>query len=203
MKKQTIAIDVDDVLAVSVPAWVEYSNRRWGTNLRIDDYTEDWAKMWQIEQHEVLKRADEMQEGKLVTTFPKFVQAEKVLQKLAKSYNLVVMTSRGEALRTDTLDWINEHFGKIFTEVHLTGFYDGKHTNPSTMTKAALCKSVGVDYLIDDHPKHCFGVAEAGMKALLFGDYTWNRQYSAKNVPENVTRVHNWQEVLEFFDGRS
>jgi 5'(3')-deoxyribonucleotidase len=201
MSKQVIAIDVDDVLAISVPAWVEYSNKRWGTHLTADDYTEDWAKMWQIDQEEVQKRAVEMREGALLKAFPKFVEAEEILKKLATKYKLVVMTSRGEALRQDTLDWLKEHFGDIFTEVHHTGFYDGQHTDPFNMTKAALCKSVGVDYLIDDHPKHCFSVAEAGMKSLLFGNYSWNREYTAKNVPDGVVRVYNWQEVEAYFSG--
>lgn len=40
---KTIAVDLDDVLSASVPGFVAYSNKRWGTTLTLDDYDEDCA----------------------------------------------------------------------------------------------------------------------------------------------------------------
>jgi 5'(3')-deoxyribonucleotidase len=200
MSKQIIAVDVDDVLAISTAAWVTYSNKKWGTRLTVEDYTEDWAKMWGLNQPQVLKRADQMSQDKLTTTFDKFQDAETILKNLSKHYKLVITTSRGEILRKDTLEWINMHFEGVFEEVHHTGFYDGQHKDPFDLTKAELCKSIGANYLIDDHPKHCFAAAEAGVHSLLFGDYPWNR--SIRKLPAGVTRVPNWQEVEEFFNDK-
>lgn len=42
-------------------------------------------------------------------------------------------------------------------------------------------------------------VAESNIQALLFGDYLWNK---ADNLPKNVSRVKNWQDVKEFFDAQ-
>lgn len=43
-KLKTIAVDLDDVLAISAQALVEYSNSRWGTRLTVEEYDEDWER---------------------------------------------------------------------------------------------------------------------------------------------------------------
>jgi uncharacterized HAD superfamily protein len=68
------------------------------------------------------------------------------------------------------------------------------------MTKTKILAEIGANYLIDDQPKHCIAAAEAGITALLFGDYKWNKDIELKT---NMVRVKNWQEVTEYFDGRS
>jgi 5'(3')-deoxyribonucleotidase len=196
-KRKTIAVDIDDVLAASAEGWVNYSNQKWGTKLQVDDYDEDWAKMWGVDHQERLKRAQHLYRSGLVSTFQKIDEAKHVLEKLSKKYKLVITTSRVQAVQKDTLEWIDRYYKGLFDEVHLAGFFDGGHQDAYKMTKAELCKSIGADYLIDDHPKHCFAVAEAGMITLLFGDYVWNR--NIKELPPGVIRVKNWQEVLEFF----
>ena len=66
-------------------------------------------------------------------------------------------------------------------------------------TKAELCQKLGVDCLIDDQLKHCIGVAELGMEAILFGDYGWNQ---SEALPTGVRRVVSWKGVEEYFDGK-
>ena len=40
--------------------------------------------------------------------------------------------------------------------------------------------------------KHCLAVAETGRRALLFGDYNWNKQTV---LSAGVERVVDWAEV--------
>jgi 5'(3')-deoxyribonucleotidase len=200
--KQTIAVDVDDVLAANAEAFVEYSNAKWGTSLKPADYDEHWAVIWGIDQddHEELeKRAVEF----LTHTTPKykhFPEAEEALRRLSENYDLVVVTSRRAAMSADTLAWIDEHFPRIFKKVHFAGIWDKMAEDRINITKAEVVKQVGAGYLIDDQPKHCIAAAEAGIKSILFGDYKWNR--GTKLTP-NMVRAKNWQEVLEYFDGKS
>lgn len=49
MKRLTIAVDIDDVLADNAAGFVTFSNERWGTNLTPDDYGEHWVKVWQVD----------------------------------------------------------------------------------------------------------------------------------------------------------
>ena len=198
--KKTIAVDVDDVLAASAEGWVKYSNETWGTNLKLEDYQEDWAQTWGVDYDESERRATIIHETGVMDTYGHFPDAKEVLTELAESYRLVVTTSRMEAVREGTIAWLDQYYGGIFEDVHLAGFYDkGNQYEGLQMTKAGLLQSIGADYLIDDQPKHCFAAAEVGMEALLFGDYKWNR--ALDTIPKGVVWCKNWAEVKKFFDG--
>ncbi|HET6924217.1 MAG TPA: hypothetical protein VFH39_00100 [Candidatus Saccharimonadales bacterium] len=196
--RKTIAVDVDDVLATSVQSWVAYSNQQWGTNLTVDDYDEDWAKMWGVDQKEARQRALHLYESGVVGTFGHFEEAKAVLQRLAERYKLVITSSRVEHVRQHTLEWLDDRFGGIFEEIHLAGIFDDGHPDAIKMTKSKLLQSIGANYLIDDHPKHCFAAAAVGIPSLLFGEYVWNRNVT--DLPSGVTRCLNWQEVGAYFD---
>jgi 5'(3')-deoxyribonucleotidase len=204
--KPVIAVDVDDVLAANAKGFVEFSNRRWGTSLKPEDYHEHWAEMWGIEHQEMLKRREKIVEAKLFTSYDFLEDAKTVLTELSKSYKLVILTSRTVDISEDTVGWINNYFGDLFSDIHFAGIWEKLNRNEAAVedvikvTKAEIGKQIGADYLIDDQPKHCIAAAEAGIKSLLFGNYGWNE--GVKLVP-NMVRVKNWQEVLEYFDGRS
>lgn len=197
---KTIAVDIDDVLAISARALVEFSNARWGTHLTVEDYDEDWAKMWGVDHAEESRRSDVWHtSGGIVQKQPR-EEGLKVLKELAKSYKLVVATSRRKIIQKDTEDWITKHFGGIFSAVHFSGIWDARTPQSHMQTKAQMCADIGADYLIDDQVKHCVGAAENGVQALLFGDYAWNR---SAVLSAGVTRVNDWQAVGDFFNGRN
>lgn len=200
MTRKTIAIDIDDVLATSVQGFVEFSNQYWGTNLSIDDYNERWSEMWKVSHEEEVRRAGIIYRSGLVRRFGAVDDAFGVLKQLREKYKLVITTSRASQTKSDTLAWIDLHFPNIFSEVHLAGFYDELNEDSHMHTKAELCRSIGADYLVDDHPKHCFAAAEVGIPSLLFGEYSWSRNLGV--LPKGVTRVTNWQEVRNFFDAK-
>ena len=202
MPKKTIAIDIDDVLAANAEGFVEFSNQRWGTHLKPDDYTEHWAEMWGVDFEEVEKRRNIIVKERLFLNHRLFEEAHSVLKKLAKNYKLVVVSFRGPRVQADTIDWINQSFDGIFSEVHFAKIWDRPiHIlEQLKMTKAEVCREIGADYLVDDQPKHCLAAAEAGITALLFGDYKWTR---VNNLPKNVIKVRNWPAVLEYFNAKS
>lgn len=198
--RPVIAVDIDDVLSASAKGFVEYSNKKWGTNLKPDDYDEHWAQIWQIDYEEELKRRDTILRERLFTRYSFFDEAKPALARLAKNYKLVIITSRGSHISKDTKEWIGLHFENIFSEIHFAKIWDQNHlhtTEKLKLTKAELCREAGASYLIDDHPKHCIAAAKLGIRTLLFGNYGWNKD--TKLVP-GMVRVRNWKEVLEYFD---
>lgn len=197
MKKKTIAVDIDDVLALGAYGFVKFSNETWGTNLTVEDYDERWAIMWQVDHEEEKKRAQEIYQSGIVEHFGHFEEAVDVLLYLKKRYKLVITTSRVHKVKDYTIRWIEKNFKDIFEEIHLAGLYDKLTPNSHRLTKADLVKSIGANYLIDDHPKHCNAAAGVGIKAFLFGDYRWNRD---EKIASGVQRVKDWQEVLEYFE---
>lgn len=201
---KTIAVDIDDVLAANAEAFVAYTNKKWGTNLTIDDYDEHWAKVWQVEHDEERKRVNEIYASGIFKKYRHFPEALPVLNELAQRYKLVVLTSRQKSLAGDTIDWVQKYFKNVFSEIHFSGIWDDWNKKSSEMihhTKAEIAGQIGADYLIDDQLKHCGAAAGAGIKTILFGDYKWNQ--TKESLPKNMTRAKDWPEVLKYFNGQS
>jgi uncharacterized HAD superfamily protein len=200
MKRKTIAVDIDDVLAASAEGFAEFSNKQWGMNISAADYDENWAKAWGLPLEKAVKFADDFHALGAFGQYRYIEHAVPVLKKLSARYKLIVVTSRRKILKPETDTWIERHFPAIFEELHYAGIYDSvdDHLHALKQHKAGLCRELGADYLIDDQLKHCFAAAECGMQALLFGRYNWNEVKAP--LPKNVVRVSNWDEVEEYFD---
>jgi uncharacterized HAD superfamily protein len=195
--KPVIAVDIDGVLVSEAEFIVHYSNKHWGHNLSLDDYREHWADMWKVGPEEVERRADILHSPGIIKKYRLLDNAHRVLSELSKNFRLIVITSRRKMVEEETIDWLEENFGDIFEQIHFTGFWDTITVESHLLSKADLSKELGVTYLIDDQPKHCFGAAKHGIKAILFGDYAESRHL---DPPEGVKRCSNWQEVLEYFE---
>lgn len=197
--KPLIAIDVDDVLADNAGGFVAFSNERWGTNLKPEDYDEDWMTMWGIDLEEAVKRRDVLFASGTQRKYDHNHDALHVLRRLAVRFNLSIVTSRHAATRDDTRAWIHERYPNIFTDetIHFAGLWDDPDHTSIHKTKADVIESLGAEYLIDDQLKHCLAVASSGRKAVLFGNYSWNQ---ASELPRNVTRASDWAAVETYFN---
>lgn len=195
--KPTIAVDVDEVLAQHAQEFVDFSNRNYGTHLTIDDYSDHWLDMWKVDRDEGERRAKEFHNSTHISDMARLNDADKVLKELAKKYRLVIITARRLELEKVTLAWLDKHYPLLFAEVKFVNVWAHRG---DVVSKAEVGRELGASYLIDDNPTQCKLAAEAGIKALLFGDYVWNR---ANDSVEGVTRVANWQEVKEYFDAQT
>lgn len=198
MAKQTIAVDIDDVLAANAAGFVAYSNERWGTNLRVEDYQEHWGELWQVDMAETDRRAVEYHASGAIGRYSHYPEARSVLEELSERYRLIVLTSRQAVVQQETEDWINHNFPGVFDGIYFAGIFDAPLSEATFhRTKADLLLHHGADYLIDDQLKHCLGAAQHGVQALLFGNYRWNQ---ADALPERVTRCISWFAVRAYFD---
>lgn len=199
MGKQTIAVDIDDVLAANAEGMIAFSNKQWGTHLTIDDFSEHWGEMWKMADDikATEKRAEEFFASDPFSSFRHFPDALPVLKELQKNYRLILVTSRRKRFLRETTDWIDRFFPDIFEETHYAGIWDDPKEGRHEATKADLCQRLGVDYLVDDQLKHCVAAAQCGIPALLFGNYRWNR---TDKLLQNVSKVKDWRAVKEYFD---
>lgn len=120
--------------------------------------------------------------------------AYKSLSQLSSYCNLVVVTSRQHVIREPSLEWISTHYKGIFSEIHF-----GNHfaLEGQAKSKSEICKSLGVQFLIDDNPRYAVECAEEGIEVLLFDldySYPWSKTPDGPSHPL-ITRVHNWKEV--------
>jgi 5'(3')-deoxyribonucleotidase len=196
MTKPTVAVDIDDVLALSVDKFIEWSNSRFKTTIKFDDYVEDWSLLWNISQAETTERVNQMYREGLPARYSHVGEAVEVLNKLKPGYELIVATARRSAEHKLTEDWIRKHYPAVFKDIHFAGIWDEITEHSPRKTKARLCKELGVNYLIDDQVKHCLGASSVGVKALLYGDYPWNRN---ANLTDDIQKVFNWKEVGDYF----
>lgn len=92
-------------------------------------------------------------------------------------HDLVVVTSRQHVIRDETLEWIDRHYPKVFSDVHF-----GNHFAKSGQSKkkSEICEEIGADVLIDDNPRYAHECASSGMHVLLFN---WQRQYPWSRQP--------------------
>lgn len=195
--KQVIAVDIDDVLAAEAEFVVTYSNKQWGHELTLEDYQENWGAMWGVDIAEVERRAAELHQPGIQAAYRLMDGAVDALQRLSKRYKLVILTSRRQIQKDETLTWLNDVFGGVFEEVHFTGFWDTISATSHLLTKGELASQIGADYLIDDQAKHCVAAASVGIQSILFGDYAHGRHLK---LPAAVTRCRDWLEVLDYFD---
>ncbi|HSX31507.1 MAG TPA: hypothetical protein VLE99_06350 [Candidatus Saccharimonadales bacterium] len=200
MKKPIIAVDIDDVLAAEAAFVVAYSNQHWRHQLTVDDYREFWGAMWGVDHEEAERRSLELHEPGINKSYEPLAGAREALAELSERFELVIVTSRREMVRQETLDWLDKHMGKVFSQKIFAGIWDDAHPAAHKRTKAEILQAIGARYLIDDQPKHCIAAADLGLAALLFGGYPWNRDAV---VPAGVKRCGNWLAVLEYFRGIS
>ena len=201
-RKPIVAVDIDDVLADFVGAFVEYSNKYWHGDYQNDDYSEDWAAFWRVDYQEMIRRREEMKRTDFNATLPIIDGARETLERLKPNYDFAAITSRPRDITDVTNCWLARNFPKIFREIYYAGIWDivpGEHQNPvrQTMNKGKMvCEIVGASYLIDDQPKHVNGAADLGVTGLLFGGYGWNRD---AEIRAGVVRVAGWSAVAQYF----
>jgi 5'(3')-deoxyribonucleotidase len=189
--KKLLAVDIDNVLASFSEAFIDYANKSWGTSITINDYTEDWGSLFNIDQAEWTRRtAQLLSDEEFYNNLPIVPNAQKALAELHEHYRIIAVTSRGQATKKATYYWLNKHFLGLIDQIHLAGFYDKLNDGHNhKQTKGDICKSLKIDYFIDDEPKHCLSTAEHEISAILFGNYVWN-----KNITQSpfVQRAENW-----------
>ncbi len=201
--KKTIAIDIDDVLADNAAGFVAFSNERWGMSLNPSDYTEHWAEVWRVGLKEAEGRSKDYYDSGVYRAYRHDEYALPVLTRLADEYTLVIVTSRRQDMRDGTVEWIHNHYPGIFTDDRLffAGMWDDMSVDIATRlntTKGDLYRQLNVDYVIDDQLKHCVAADDLGLKALLFGDYSWNQ---SDDLSGSINRVNGWNGVEKYFYG--
>ncbi len=193
MSHEVVALDIDDVVVKHVEGFVAWSNRTYGTELTIHDYSEAWHEIWGIDKEEVEERKKLFFTDEVVGSFEVIEGASEGLTALSGARKVIGVTSRRESLREVTAQVLEEVApGAVEDVVFATYFKGGEKI---TRSKADICRQIGATTLIDDHLKHCLAVNDAGFDSILFGDYPWNRP--SGDLPAGIARAGNWQETLE------
>ena len=191
--KPVLAVDVDEVLYPLVQLFVEYHNNNHDTDAVFEQfYSYSFEKSLGLPKDKFIERiASFAEQGNFASKDP--IEGTKIaIAELSKHYDLQIVTSRWESWQQHTITWLQSHFPDTFSEVHFANSIPWQRGEE--YSKLAICKRIGAQYFIDDSLENATDVAAGGIKSFLFGDYPWNQ--TAK-LPENVSRVKDWNEVLE------
>ncbi|CAK9328148.1 unnamed protein product [Citrullus colocynthis] len=193
--KLVVAVDIDEVLGNFVSALNKFVADRYSSNHSVSEYhVYEFFRIWKCSRDEANIRVHEFFKTPYFKTgiWP-IPGAQSTLLKLSRFCHLSVVTSRQNAIKEHTLEWIEKHYPGLFQEIHFGNHFalDGE-----SRSKAEICKSLGASVLIDDNPRYAIECAEAGIRVLLFdyeNSYPWCKE--CEDLPPLVTKVHNWEEV--------
>ncbi|KAJ0251980.1 Uncharacterized protein HA466_0128530 [Hirschfeldia incana] len=194
--KIVVAVDIDEVLGNFVSALNKFIADRYLSNHSVSEYhVYEFFRIWNCSRNEADIRVHEFFK---TSYFKKGIHplpgAQNTLHKLSRYCELSVVTSRQNAIKDHTLEWLDMHFPGLFKQIHF-----GNHfaLHGESKPKSEICRSFGAEILIDDNPRYAEECANIGMKVLLFdydNSYPWSKTESVDRHPL-VTRVHNWEEV--------
>lgn len=187
-----IGIDIDEVLGDFITPFLKFHNEHYGPYLTYEDVADhDFETILNLPGEEVGRRITEFFATDDFKNLKPVDGAIEAVAKLGESNKLIVITGRPSFIADQTKSWLQKYFGGRLSEVYFTDvFLEVGHKD--RREKYEFCLDHGVEVLIDDHAKFTVQCADQGVKVLLF-DHPWN----AKVENENITRVKNWEEVLE------
>jgi 5'(3')-deoxyribonucleotidase len=196
--KQTIAIDIDDVIANTTEALRVRVNERVGVNLQPEHYQvkgEYWGyytRVWHAHGlAEKVHYGDIVQEMSDDQSYvPLLPGAALAIDELAKKFNLILITARESSWEVATRQWIDAHLTGKFIEL----YFMANHHDATAKNKGQLCRELGASWLIDDNAEHCQAAINEGIQAVLFGNYGWQLL-----IPKAAVRCMDWPAVVEYF----
>lgn len=179
----SIMTDLDDVLAVSVPAFFRWLSRELGTRITVEDILDDdFEQRYDLSKEWVLKDAQKI-----------FFRDEKQLELMPayagslEGIDSKVVTGREECVRDVTYHWLKKNFGFV-GELYLTGWDNDE--------KARLTLADTPDIYLDDNAAILGEIASRSDDIRLYlAARPWNRN---KNVDETrIERFDEFQDVLK------
>lgn len=183
-----IAIDLDEVTAEFLEKLLEYHCLKTDKKISKEEFLSyNFWETWGGTREEAIKIVYDFHKSKMFDGIQPVRGAIKSVEKLLKENEIVIITSRPANQRRKTKAWLKKYFGKIKIEVYFTGdFHKGKNT------KIEICKKIGIDLILEDHPDYAQKCAEEEIKVILF-DRPWNRNLAAH---PSIFRVKNWNQAL-------
>jgi len=191
-----LGIDFDDVVADSMDVIVRLHNGKYGTAFKKEDVVAPMVEeVWGGTQEEWRAKLDEFFGTKHLAELSPMAGAIPAMRELkVAGHELYIMTARSDRDVEATELWLTLHFPDVFRGVH---YGQSLSDDPAKRrSKAAMCKELGVELMIDDHMKNAVECAAAGIPALLF-DQPWNQG----ELPPGVKRVRSWNEIVERVKG--
>ncbi len=183
-----IGIDVDDVLAESLPGYLEAFRRRFGHEVRVEEAAwEIFRRYPEISATQMWGFFSELEASDFLGTRPVYPEAVEAVRTLAANgHRLYVVTGR--------LTQHREHTRRLLQRAGLLELFEELAHRDGEATadyKPRMVRELKLDLLIEDELHVALAAAEVPIPVLLF-DRPWNRA----ELPPGITRVADWDHAL-------
>jgi 5'(3')-deoxyribonucleotidase len=198
MRKPTIAIDIDDVVAEGTNALIDSINKQHNTTLTPSDYHNVggdfngyYERVWNAHGLAGVAKYDDVAKEMIAdqSHVPLLADAEFAISELAKQFHVIFITARPPEWEVATRQWFSQHLGSNEIELYFAGNYH----DTTALTKGELAVQLNAELLIDDNIKNCQSALDNNLKAILFGNYGWQNE-----APTDMIRCEGWPAVLEY-----
>lgn len=183
-----IGIDLDDVLADSLPHYLHAFNERFGFQVELTDAAWRIADRFpQISRQEADDFFSELIADGFFSSRSLLPYAKEAVEALIDGgHRLYIITGRTPRDERITMDWltrvgVRSHFEAV---VHRT-------CDPVERHKADIASGLELGLFIEDELAVALAVADTAIPVLLF-DRPWNQG----PLPGNVRRIESWYEAL-------
>ena len=185
-----IGVDIDDVLAEFQIAWLDYHNKKYGTGFTKEDITSyDFRHIFKEDIDVLIQRVMDFYDTPGFANLNPSPYSKKYIKAIIKDHNLFAITSRPDKTKENTLDWLDKHFGNIFSKIVLTNEFSNKKAK--RITKLQVCQANNIGLMIEDCLEKLNTLAQNDIRGVLI-DKPWNK---ADQMHKNIARVASWREI--------
>jgi len=186
-----IGIDIDEVLADSLSAIINYHNDIYGTELTREQFRSyRFWETWGGTMDEAIQKIYDFHKTPYFANMLPVAGSQAGVQALKDKHDLYIVTSRQNDIIEATKQWVEQYFPNTFTDIHFANHYS---QSGSPLTKKTICDAINVDLLIDDSREFAVECLQPDRKVLLY-DCPWNQ---IDGLPEGIKRVYSWPEIIQ------
>ncbi len=176
-----IGVDIDGVLADSLPLWVHELNSYFNKNKRVEElHLFDICRSFEVTPDE-LSRFIELKGEYLMSEPSPMTGAPHYLGRIKQNHEIFIITARSERFRRETQKWLEKH------DIPYNGlFLLGSHE------KKGVCLEKDLHVMVEDTLEIGKEVSLAGVPVLLL-----DAPYNKGALPGMVYRKRSWDEIYQ------
>ncbi|EKE29669.1 MAG: hypothetical protein ACD_2C00128G0002 [uncultured bacterium (gcode 4)] len=195
LANKKIAIDIDDVLSLTVRSFLEFLKECHEIDMHYDEFTNyrahelDAFRSKNIDEDGVYSLWIDFSSSHIGKQMEIIEWSSDGLRRLLQEwYELTLITARNESLRDYTQNWLNLRFPDIdFSWIHFTGGLKWAH-----IKKSVICKQHWIGLMIEDNAENVIELAENWIKSYLFTK-PWNKHHTIDHP--YIKRIDSWGEI--------
>lgn len=180
-----IAVDLDEVLADLLAQYILFLNMERKMKLLRDQFTGYYIwNGWSGTVEEKIALFNAFYNSTYFLQVLPIEAAADALRDIKKRHELYIVTSRPDSLKEATVNWVEQYYPGIFSDIYFADYIQKKK-------KSDICMELGASIMIEDSLDYARDCATNNIHAVLL-THPWNQ---TDEELENITRVSTWQEV--------